>query len=71
MFVYVLAGDGKPLMPTRRVGMVRRWLTAGRAVVVRREPFTIRLLDVAGGYTQPLTAGLDQGTAHVGVSVVM
>jgi N6-L-threonylcarbamoyladenine synthase len=38
--------------------------------VVRREPFTIRLLDREGGYTQPLEAGVDLGTAHVGVSVV-
>jgi hypothetical protein len=50
--------------------MVRRWLQTGRAVVVRREPFTVRLTDRAGGYTQPLEAGVDLGTAHVGVSVV-
>lgn len=70
MFVYVQGRDGQALMPTQRLGKVRRWLASGRAVIVRREPFTIRLLDVADGYTQPLKAGIDQGTAHVGVSVV-
>ena len=70
MPVYVQDQNGQPLMPTRRLGMVRRWLKSGRAQVVRREPFTIRLFDLAGGYTQPLVAGVDLGTAHVGVSVV-
>ncbi len=70
MLVYVQDKNGKPLMPTKRLGKVRRWLKSGRAVVVQYEPFTIRLLDVAGGHTQPLEAGVDLGTAHVGVSVV-
>jgi hypothetical protein len=70
MLVYVQDQDGKPLMPTRRYGAVRRWLKSGRAKVVRREPFTIQLLDRHGGYTQPLEAGVDLGSAHVGVSVV-
>jgi hypothetical protein len=70
MWIYVQDKDGQPLMPTRRYGKVRHWLANGRAVVVRREPFTLRLLDREGGYTQPLEAGIDLGSAHVGVSVV-
>jgi N6-L-threonylcarbamoyladenine synthase len=70
MYVYVQDKNGKPLMPTRRLGMVRRWLKSGRAAVVRGEPFTIRLADRASGYTQPLEAGVDLGIVHVGVSVV-
>jgi len=70
MLVYVQDQERKPLMPTRRCGAVRRWLKSGRARVVRREPFTIRLVDRAGGYTQHLQAGVDLGTAHVGVAVV-
>jgi len=70
MFVYVQDKNSKPLMPTKRLGMVRRWLKSGRARVVRCEPFTIRLTDLAGGCTQPLSAGVDLGTAHVGVSVI-
>ncbi len=70
MFVYVQDKNGRPLMPTKRLGMVRRWLKSGRAKMVRYEPFTIQLLDMEGGYTQPLEAGVDLGTAHVGMSVV-
>jgi hypothetical protein len=51
MLVYVQDKNGKPLMPTQRLGMVRRWLKTGRAKVVRREPFTIQLLDREDGYT--------------------
>jgi hypothetical protein len=70
MHVYVQNKHGQPLMPTRRLGKVRRWLASGRAIIVHYAPFTICLLDLEGGYTQPLEAGLDLGTAHVGVSVV-
>jgi hypothetical protein len=70
MLVYIQDKKDHPLMPTKRLGKVRRWLKSGRAAVVRYGPFTIRLLDVEGGYTQPLEAGVDLGTAHVGVSVV-
>ena len=28
-YIYVLDSNGKPLMPTKRLGMVRRWLTSG------------------------------------------
>jgi hypothetical protein len=70
MLVYVQDKDGQPLMPTNRNRAVRHWLKSGRAVVVNREPFTVRLTDRKGGYTQKLEAGIDLGTAHVGVSVV-
>lgn len=70
MWVYVQDQMGNPLMPTQRVGAVRRWLKAGRARVIRHAPFTIRLLEREGGYTQPLRAGVDLGTAHAGVSVI-
>jgi hypothetical protein len=70
MLVYVQNRSGKPQMPTQRLGAVRHWLKSGRAVVVRREPFIIRLLDQDDAYTQPLRAGVDLGTSHVGISVV-
>ncbi|MBQ6474981.1 MAG: RRXRR domain-containing protein, partial [Clostridia bacterium] len=41
--VYVLNADGKPLDPTERFGWVRRSLRDGKAIVVKRKPFTIRL----------------------------
>ncbi len=70
MLVYVQDKGGKPLMPTNRNRAVRHWLKSGRAVVVNREPFTIRLVDREDGYVQRLEAGVDLGTAHVGISVV-
>ncbi|MFC1960486.1 RNA-guided endonuclease IscB [Chloroflexota bacterium] len=68
--VYVQDANGEPLMPTKRFGAVRRWLKSGRAVAVSREPFTIRLVDRKGGYVQPVEAGIDLGTGHVGVSII-
>ena len=42
--VYVLDMNKQPLTPTNRHGKVRRMLRDGKAKVVRREPFTIKLL---------------------------
>ena len=55
-------------MPTRRSGKVRRLLDAGIAKVVRRTPFTIRLLYETTGFTQPVTLGLDPGSKIAGLS---
>ena len=44
MFVYVLDMNGQPLMPTSRFGKVRRMLRDKKAKVIKRCPFTIRLL---------------------------
>lgn len=66
--VYVLSNTGTSLMPTERFGKVRRMLQGGLAVVVRREPFTIRLTYDTTDHTQPVTLGVDAGTVHVGLS---
>lgn len=66
--VYVISNRDTVLMPTQRHGKVRRLLRDGKAVVVRREPFTIRLLHDTTEYTQPITLGVDAGTGHVGLS---
>lgn len=55
-------------MPTKRHGKVRRLLRDGHAVVVRRTPFTIRLLCETTHFTQDVTLGIDAGSKHVGVS---
>ncbi len=44
MFVYVISKDGQPLMPTSRFGKVRRLLKESKAKVIKRCPFTIKLL---------------------------
>ncbi len=67
-FVYVQSKSGKPLMPTRNNRMVRLLLKDGKAKVVIRTPFTIRLLVTVKTYTQDITLGVDAGSRHVGMS---
>jgi hypothetical protein len=69
MYIYVLDKDGKPLMPTEHAGKVRRMLRDGSAVIAGHTPFTVRLTYDTTHYVQPLTAGMDAGTTHVGISV--
>lgn len=66
--VYVLNMNGQPLMPTGRHGKVRHLLESGKAEVVRRCPFTIRLLYESTGYTQEISLGVDAGSKHAGLS---
>ena len=66
--VYVVAKSGKPLMPTKRLGKVRRLLKSGKAKVFRYEPFTIQLLYETTEYTQDVTLGVDAGYQTVGFS---
>jgi hypothetical protein len=66
--VYVLNKDGKPLMPTMRHGRVKHLLRRGEAKVVRRCPFTIKLLYETKNAVQPVTLGIDAGSKTVGMS---
>ena len=68
MVVYVLDITGNPLMPTHNFGKVRRMLRNGRAIVVNRNLFTIKLTYVSTTYTQDITLGVDAGSVHVGLS---
>lgn len=67
--VYVLNKDGQPLMPTNRHGKVKHLLKSGKAKVVKRCPFTIRLLYESTNYTQKLTLGVDTGSGTIGTAV--
>ena len=67
--VYILNQDGKPLMPTRRFGKVRRLLKSNQATVVKRKPFTIQLLYQTTEFTQPITMGIDTGYSEIGYSI--
>lgn len=69
VMVYVLNKDGQPLMPTNRHGKVRHLLKSGKAKVVKRCPFTIRLLYESTNYTQDLTLGVDTGSGTIGTAV--
>ena len=71
MLVYVLKQNGQPFMPTSRFGKVRRLLKEGKAKVVRKEPFTIRLLyEPETDVVQECYCGVDTGSKHIGVAVV-
>ena len=68
--VYVLNRNGQPLMPTTRSGWVYRALRDGKAKVVSKCPFTIKLLYESTSFTQPLTLGVDTGSKYVGSAVI-
>lgn len=71
MLVYVLKQNGQPFMPTERFGKVRRLLKEGKAKVVRREPFTIRLLyEPETDVVQECYCGVDTGSKHIGTAVI-
>ena len=50
--VYVVNQNNEPLMPTNRHGKVRHLLKLGKAKVIKREPFTIKLLYETTNYKQ-------------------
>lgn len=66
-YVYVLNKHGEPLMPCSP-GKARILLKQQKACVVKRTPFTIKLLYGSAGYKQPITLGVDAGSKHVGLS---
>jgi activator of 2-hydroxyglutaryl-CoA dehydratase len=68
-YVYVISKNGKPLMPTKRYKRVRILLKTNKAVVVRRKPFTIKLLYDIKEYVQELTLGIDPGSKKIAVVV--
>jgi 5-methylcytosine-specific restriction endonuclease McrA len=68
--VFVISKNGQPLMPIRRHGKVRRLLKLGRAKVVQREPFTIKLLFDTKNEVSELKLGVDTGSKKVGIAVV-
>lgn len=69
MFVYVLNQGGSPLMPCKPA-KARKLLEAGKAKVIRRTPFTIRLLWDCEDHVQEVVAGMDTGSKHLGCAVV-
>ena len=68
MLVYVISNDGKPLMPTKRYGKIRRLLKNGQAKVLKRCPFIVQLLYETKNITQPISLGVDSGSKYIGLS---
>ncbi len=69
VMVYLIGQNGQPLMPTNRHGKVKHLLKSGKAKVVKRCPFTIKLLYSSTNYTQNLTLGVDTGSGTIGTAV--
>ena len=70
MVVYVLDVNGNPMMPTSRFGKVRRLLKDKKAKVIRRNPFTIKLLYKTETHEgQDCTLGVDTGSSNIGTAV--
>ena len=67
--VYILNVNGQPLMPTNRHGKVKHLLKQGKAKVIKRCPFTIKLLYDSTTYVQELTLGVDTGSGTIGTAV--
>ena len=67
MFVYIINKNGQPLMPCKSQ-KARKLLKAGKAEVVKYEPFTIKLKYGSAGHKQPITLGIDAGSVHIGAS---
>lgn len=68
--VYIINQEGKPLMPTKRHGKVRRLLQNGLAKVVKRKPFTIQLCYETTNHIQDISLGVDSGYTYIGASAV-
>lgn len=69
MIVYVLNRNSEPLMPTTPA-RARKLLNAGKAKVVNRTPFVIKLKYGSRGYKQEVVAGMDAGSKTIGVAAV-
>ena len=68
--VYVLDHQGKPLMPTKRFGHVRRMLKTGKAKAISTKPFVIQLQYDSTDFVQPLYGGTDPGRTNIGEAVI-
>ena len=71
MLVYVISKNEQPLMPTSRLGKVRRLLKENKAKVVKRCPFTIKLLyETQNTIVQEVTLGQDTGSKYIGTACI-
>lgn len=67
--VYVIDMNDNPLMPCENV-VARLLLKSKKAKVLKKCPFTIKLLNETTSYTQSITLGVDTGSSHIGTSTV-
>lgn len=67
--VYVINKNGDQQMPCTSA-KARKLLRDGKAKVVKRTPFTIKLLWGCESNTQPVVAGMDTGSKFIGCSAI-
>lgn len=67
--VFVLAKNKKPLMPCS-LRKARKLLNSGKALVVNRFPFTIRLKQNTSSYVQDVQLKFDPGSKYTGIAIV-
>jgi len=67
--VYVVSMRGLPLMPTSP-SKARKLLTQRKAVVWKRYPFTVKLLQATGEAKQEISFGIDSGYQNIGFSAI-
>lgn len=69
--VYVFDINGQPLMPSNRLGKISQLLDKGKAKVVKRCPFTIKLLyEPETTIVQEIVLGQDTGSKTIGTACV-
>ena len=68
-YIYVLDSNGKPLMPTKRLGMVRRWLKSSQAHWYKNSRDIIQFERPIAHHLQKITQGCDLGD-HLGISAI-
>lgn len=69
MYVYVINKSGKPLMPCSEA-KAKHLLMADKAKVIRRTPFTIKLLWNCEENVQWIIAGMDTGSKTIGCAAI-
>jgi 5-methylcytosine-specific restriction endonuclease McrA len=67
--VYVINKNGNPLMPCKPA-KAKHLLKAGKAKVIRKNPFTIKLLWDCEENVQEVVAGMDTGSKKIGCSAI-
>ena len=67
--VYIIGKNGQPLMPTTRHGKVKHLLKEGKAKVVKKCPFVIKLLYDTDYFVQNCVHGQDTGASVHGNAV--
>lgn len=69
MLAFVLNKFGKPLMPCSP-RKARILLRDKKAIIVKRDVFTIKLVHPSSGYKQEVTAGMDTGSKVIGTAAI-